>query len=78
MKKEHILSEIKRTAFENEGVPLGINRFREETGIRKEDWEGKFWAKWSDAQVEAGLEPNQLGSQRFMWSGCLRKSLNTS
>lgn len=61
MNKEHILSELIRTANENDGKPLGIDRFREETGIRKEDWYGIHWAKWSDAQTEAGLEPNQFG-----------------
>jgi hypothetical protein len=60
MKKDHILSEIKRTANENGGVPLGIDRFRKATGIRKEDWYGIFWTKWSDAQQDAGLEPNQF------------------
>jgi len=60
MTKEHILSEIKRTADENGGVPLGVDRFRETTGIRKEDWYGIFWTKWSDAQTEAGLEPNRF------------------
>jgi hypothetical protein len=65
MNKEHILSEIKRTAAENEGVPLGIDRFREATGIRKEDWYGIFWAKWTDAQIEAGLKPNQFGIPAF-------------
>lgn len=61
MKKEHILSEIKRTAAENAGEPLGIGRFEEATGIRKQDWYGIFWAKWTDAQVEAGCKPNQFG-----------------
>lgn len=65
MKKQHILSEIKRTAADNGGVPLGINRFREATGIRKEDWYGIFWAKWTDAQVEAGCDPNQFGTPAF-------------
>ena len=60
MTKEQILSEIRRTAVGNGGNPLGIDRFREATGIRKEDWYGKFWTKWSDAQKEAGLEPNQF------------------
>ena len=60
MKKEHIISEIYRTAGENDGIPLGVDRLREETGIRKERY-GKLWAKWSDAQVEARFEPNQLG-----------------
>jgi hypothetical protein len=61
MKKQHILSEIRRTAAENNGVPLGIDRFREATGIRKEDWHGIHWARWSDAQIEAGFKPNQFG-----------------
>lgn len=62
MNKEYILSEIKRTAKENGGIPLGIDRFREETGIRKSDWYGIFWAKWTDAQVEAGFDPNRFGA----------------
>jgi len=44
---------------------LGIDRFREATGIRKENWYGIFWAKWTDAQVEAGLKPNQFGAPAF-------------
>ncbi len=65
MTKKHILSEIKRTAEENGGIPLGIDRFREATGIRKEDWYGIFWTKWSDAQIEAGLKPNRFSSPAF-------------
>ncbi len=56
--KEEILEEIKRTAKENGGTPLGVDRFANETGIRPYDW-GKFWAKFSDIQKEAGLSPNQ-------------------
>jgi len=66
MKKEHILSEIKRTAKENGGVPLGIDRFKEATGIRKEDWYGIIWTKWSDAQIEAGFEPNPALGEEWM------------
>ena len=65
MDKEYILSELKRTAAENGGPPLGIDRFREATGIRKEDWYGIHWTKWSDAQMEAGLPPNQFGEDAF-------------
>ncbi|RIV73756.1 GIY-YIG nuclease family protein [Flagellimonas aequoris] len=61
MNKEHIISELIRTTSENDGKPLSMDRFREETGIRKEDWYGIFWTKWSDAQIAAGLEPNQFG-----------------
>jgi len=65
MTKEHILSEIKRTAAASGGVPLGIDLFREATGIRKEDWYGVFWVRWSDAQVEAGFDRNQFGAPAF-------------
>ncbi len=55
--KSHIVSEIKRTAKANNGSPLGVRRFQQETGIRNADWEGKYWARWGDALVEAGFEP---------------------
>jgi hypothetical protein len=60
MNKKHILEEIKRTAKANDGKPLGQGRFKNETGIKKTDWYGKFWARWNDALHEAGFGPNQL------------------
>jgi hypothetical protein len=56
--KDHILSEIRRTA--NGGVALGHKRFTEVTGIGYYDWFGKYWARWSDAVREAGVEPSQM------------------
>ncbi len=76
MNKEHIISELIRTANENAGKPLGIDRFREETGIRKEDWYGIYWAKWSDAQIEADLRPNQFGEQAIDLDEALLKISN--
>ena len=76
MTKEHILSEIKRTAHENGGIPLGIDRFREATGISKEDWYGIFWTKWSDAQIEAGLEPNRFSIPAFNEAWMLHKIID--
>lgn len=58
--RDDILSEIRRTAAENGGKPLGKRRFATETGIRESDWEGRFWARWGDALREAGFEPNTL------------------
>ncbi len=58
MNKTHIINEIKRTAKENGGVPLGTGRFRSETGIRRSDWYGKHWPRWGDAIREAGFSPN--------------------
>jgi hypothetical protein len=62
--KDHILAEIKRTAAENDGKPLGIDRFRSETGIKPSDWQGKLWARWAGALAEAGFEPNKLQGPR--------------
>lgn len=58
--KNHILDEIRRTAKENGGMPLGTRRFYAETGIKQSDWIGKHWARWNDAVREAGFEPNAL------------------
>ncbi len=61
MNKEKIIAEIKRTALGNGGRPLGRDRFEKETGISS--WEiGKHWARFSDAQLEAGFSPNQLNA----------------
>jgi hypothetical protein len=58
--KKHILQEIKRTTEANGGKPLGIKRFEAETGIKKTDWYGKYWARWGEAICEVGFTPNQL------------------
>jgi hypothetical protein len=60
--KTQILGEIKRTAEENGGQPLGRQRFYAETGIKETDWSGKYWVRWSDAVQEAGYTPNRLQS----------------
>jgi hypothetical protein len=59
MQKEEILAEVKRTAQENGGKPLGKGRFESVTGITPRDWL-RYWARFGDMQREAGFEPNQL------------------
>jgi len=57
--RNEILYEIKRTARANGGKPLGRSRFEQETGINPYAW-GRYWSRFSDAQREAGFEPNLL------------------
>jgi uncharacterized protein YjhX (UPF0386 family) len=57
--KRFILKEIRRAAEKNGGVPLGMIRFYQATGIKIADWRGKLWLRWSDAVKEAGLPPNK-------------------
>lgn len=58
--KNYIIKEIIKTTEENNGVPLGSQRFADITGIKKYDWFGKHWSKWSDALKEAGFQPNKF------------------
>jgi hypothetical protein len=60
MEKHHILAEIVRTAKANGSKPLGNARFEAETGITRNDWFGKHWARWGDAVKEAGYAPNTM------------------
>jgi hypothetical protein len=60
MTKEEIVSEIRRTAAENGGTPLGMAAFARETGIQRDDLLGVHWRTWSDAVREAGFHPNKL------------------
>ena len=57
--KQEVLDALRRTAKDNGGRPLGVNRFTDETGIKPYDWK-KYWSKFGDAQKEAGFEPNTL------------------
>jgi hypothetical protein len=60
MEKDFILAEIRRTAEQNGGAPLGRAKFAKATGIKEADWYGKYWSRWGDALREAGYQPNEL------------------
>ena len=57
--KETILSEVKRTADQNGGTPLGAARFERKTGINSYEW-GRHWARFGDVLKAAGFEPNKF------------------
>jgi hypothetical protein len=57
MERETIITEIRRTAAENGGIPLGRLKLEREAGIKEHHWK-KYWPRFSDAIREAGLEPN--------------------
>jgi len=54
--KLYILQEIKRTTQTNGDRPLGKLQFEAETGIKRYDRFGVYWARWSDALRKAVLE----------------------
>lgn len=56
--RDHIISEIQRLAAQSEGQPPGYQAFFSATGITESKWRGKYWARWGDALIEAGFEPN--------------------
>ena len=60
MDKATIIAAIKKVAAENGGVAPGVQRFQTVTGMRESDWKGKYWARWGDALLEAGLAPNSF------------------
>jgi len=57
--RDEILDAIRETAADNNGRPLGRNRFEQLTGITEYDV-GRYWPRWGDAVREAGFEPNML------------------
>ncbi|MEQ1716754.1 MAG: GIY-YIG nuclease family protein [Hyphomicrobium sp.] len=57
MDRDQILSEIRRTAEASGGTPLGVRRLESEAGIKPHHWQ-QHWARFSDAQKEAGFKPN--------------------
>ena len=56
--RDFIISEIKRLAASNGGVPPGEKRFSRATGIARSNWNGGHWLRWNEAVAEAGLHPN--------------------
>jgi len=58
--KLYILQEIKRTTQANGGTPLRKVQFEVETGIKRYNWFGVYWARWSDALREAGCLPHHV------------------
>ncbi len=58
MTRESILQEIQRIVQESGGKIPGRTVFERQTGIRRSDWYGVYWARWGDALKEAGFSAN--------------------
>jgi hypothetical protein len=58
--KLYIIQAIKRTTQANGGKPLQKSQFESKTGIKRYQWFGIYWARWSDALREAGCEQNHV------------------
>jgi len=56
--KSDIIAEIKRITKTSNGIPPGQGQFENETGIKRSDWRGIYWARWGDALIEAGFAAN--------------------
>jgi hypothetical protein len=72
--KQLIVSQIRRTAEANRGIPLGQINFSKATGIKISDWRGKLWLRWSDVQAAAGFEPNkkaQAYPEKFLFDSVI-------
>jgi hypothetical protein len=61
MTRDEILNEIRQTAADNGGKPLGRERFVRITGITEYEV-GRYWVRYGDAVREAGFEPNKLNA----------------
>jgi Meiotically up-regulated gene 113 len=73
MDKEFIIGEIQRTAAD--GKAIGQKRFTSETGIKPHEWQGKYWARWGDALIDAGFSQNDWNpahEQDFVIESVLR------
>ncbi len=57
--RDTIVAEIKRGAA-NDGKSPGMGALKNETGIKRDDWQNRYWVRWSEALAEAGLTPNSL------------------
>ena len=64
MTKLYIIREIRRTTQANGCTPLRKTEFEAETGIKRYDWFGVYWARWSDALREAGCEQHHNHTAR--------------
>ena len=58
--REHIVTKIRLLAAKSNGSPPGRTKFASQTGIHEHTW-SYYWARWSDALIEAGFKPNPWG-----------------
>lgn len=47
-------------------------QFERLTGIKRHEWSGRYWARWNDALIEAGLAPNRFSQDSYAADFLLR------
>jgi len=61
--KEQILSDIRRLGKQR-GGHISLDAFLAATGLKEHQLLGKFWARWNEAIVEAGLQTKEFARPR--------------
>ncbi len=60
MDKDFILEQIREVSIKLGGQTPGKGVFQRESGIKESDWAGRYWVRWNDAVLEAGLPTNVM------------------
>ena len=72
MTKDQILSKLKALAKDHDGQ-ISLRTFLRETGLSEHHLIGKYWARWNEAIIEAGLSPKDFAQPKMDETYILRE-----
>jgi hypothetical protein len=70
--RDEIIAEIRKYVAANAGKIPGSRAFESATRIKESSWRGRYWARWTDAIRDAGLEPG-VWNQKIPEDDMVRK-----